>query len=97
MKLTLRAIALSTFVFMLAHTLWLAAIACVLGLALGHALTAGVGLLLDAQRSLVVSGLWFSATEGWVVAGAFGVAVLAALIPSGSAYHADPGVVLNAR
>lgn len=82
---------------LIGEVLWLAAIACVLGLALGHALTAGVGLLLDAQRSLVVSGLWFSATEGWVVAGAFGVAVLAALIPSASAYHADPGVVLNAR
>lgn len=76
---------------------WLAAMACVIGLGLGHVLTGGVGLLLDAQRSLAVSGLWFSVTELWVVAGAFAVALLAALIPSASAYHADPGVVLNAR
>lgn len=79
------------------EALWLAAIACMAGLLLGHLLTAGVGQLLDAQRSLAVRGTWLSVNELWVVLGAFGVAVLAALIPSVSAYHADPGVLLNSR
>ncbi|MFM8610207.1 MAG: ABC transporter permease [Burkholderiaceae bacterium] len=79
------------------EALWLAAMACVAGLLLGHMLTGGVGLLLDAQRSLAVTAWWWSPAEAAVVAGAVGVAVLAALIPSASAYHADPGVLLQSR
>lgn len=79
------------------EALWLAAMACVAGLLLGHLLTGGVGLLLDAQRSLAVTAWWWSPAEAVVVAGAVGVAVLAALIPSASAYHADPGVLLQSR
>lgn len=79
------------------EALWLAAMACVAGLLLGHMLTGGVGLLLDAQRSLAVTAWWWSPAEAAVVAGAVGVAVLAALIPSASAYHTDPGVLLQSR
>ena len=79
------------------EALWLAVLASVLGLAAGHGLTALVGLLLEGQRSLPMTGrLWLPA-EAWIPAAAVVVAVLAALIPTVSAYRVDVARLLNAR
>jgi putative ABC transport system permease protein len=82
---------------LLCEAWWLALLASVLGLAAGHGLTALVGSMLEAQRSLPVSGwLWLPA-EAWIPAAALTVATLAALIPAVSAYRVDVGELLNAR
>ena len=82
---------------LLCEALWLAVLASVLGLALGHGLTALVGYLLEAQRSLPVSGrIWVSA-EAWIPVAAVAVATLAALIPAVSASRVDVAQLLNSR
>jgi putative ABC transport system permease protein len=79
------------------EALWLAVLASVLGLAAGHGLTSLVGLLLEGQRSLPMTGrLWLPA-EAWIPAAAVGVATLAALIPTVSAYRVDVAHLLNRR
>ena len=82
---------------LLCEAWWLAILASVLGLAGGHALTALVGVLLEAQRSLPVTGRIWVAAEAWVPAAALSVATLAALIPAVSAYRVDVAQLLNAR
>jgi putative ABC transport system permease protein len=82
---------------LLCEALWLAVLASILGLALGHGLTALVGYLLEAQRSLPVSGrIWVSA-EAWIPVAAVAVATLAALIPAISASRVDVAQLLNSR
>lgn len=71
------------------EALWLALLASVLGLFLGHLLTAAVGYLLQAEKSLPVTG-WIWLVEEWAIpATAAVVAVLAALIPAIAAYRVD--------
>lgn len=71
------------------EALWLAFLASILGLFLGHLLTAAVGYLLQVEKSLPVSG-WIWLVEEWAIpATAAGVAVVAALIPAISAYRVD--------
>ena len=82
---------------LLCEALWLAVLASILGLAAGHALTAFVGYLLEAQRSLPVTGRIWVAAEAWVPVAAIGVAVVAALIPTVSAYRVDVARLLNTR
>ncbi|MEO7392039.1 MAG: ABC transporter permease [Ramlibacter sp.] len=74
---------------LLCEALWLALLATVLGLAAGHALTALVGNLLEAQRSLPVTGWLWVPAEAWIPVAAAGVAALAALIPVAAAYRID--------
>ena len=82
---------------LLCEAWWLALLASALGLAAGHGLTALVGTMLEAQRSLPVSGrLWLPA-EAWIPAAALAVATVAALIPAVMAYRVDVGELLNAR
>jgi putative ABC transport system permease protein len=82
---------------LLAEALWLALLASVLGLAAGHGLTALVGYLLEAQHSLPVTGRIWVPAEAWIPVAAVGVATLAALIPSVTAYRIDVSQLLNAR
>ena len=71
------------------EALWLAFLASILGLFLGHLLTAAVGYLLQVEKSLPVTG-WIWLVEDWAIpATAAGVAVVAALIPAISAYRVD--------
>ena len=71
------------------EALWLAILASALGLLLGHLLTAAVGYLLQAEKSLPVTG-WIWLVEEWAIpATAAVVAVVAALIPAISAYRVD--------
>jgi putative ABC transport system permease protein len=72
-------------------------LASVLGLAVGHGLTALVGYLLEAQHSLPVTGRIWVPAEAWIPVAAVGVATLAALIPTVTAYRIDVSQLLNAR
>lgn len=79
------------------EALWLALLASVLGLALGHLLTGLVGWLLQAERSLPLTGwLWVPAVA-WVPLAAALVAVAAALIPALHARRLDVAQLLNTR
>ena len=79
------------------EALWLAVLASILGLAAGHGLTALTGLLLEAQHSLPMTGRLWVPDEIWIPAAALGVAFIAALIPTVSAYRVDVAQLLNAR
>ncbi|MEZ0308882.1 MAG: ABC transporter permease [Ramlibacter sp.] len=79
------------------EALWLALLASVLGLAIGHGLAGLVGAMLEAQRSLPISGAVWVTAEGWIPVAAVAVAALAALIPSVTAYRIDVAQLLNAR
>jgi putative ABC transport system permease protein len=81
---------------LLAEALWLAALACVLGLALAQALVAALPWLMPTEAaSLVASSGWSSPL--WAVpALALGVAVLAALLPAWGAYRVDVSRLLAA-
>ena len=71
------------------EALWLAILASILGLLLGHLLTGAVGYLLQAEKSLPVTG-WIWLIEEWAIpATAALVAVVAALIPAIAAYRVD--------
>ena len=82
---------------LLCESLWLAALACALGLLAAHALTALMGSLLMAERSLAIPAWQWVPTEGWVPVLAFVVAVVAALVPAIGAYRVDVTQLLNTR
>ncbi|WP_439588787.1 FtsX-like permease family protein [Hydrogenophaga sp.] len=80
---------------LLCEALWLALLACALGLLAAHALTALLGQMLVARHSLAISGWQWVPAEGWVPVLAFGVAVVSALLPAISAYRLDVTSLLN--
>jgi len=82
---------------LLCEALWLAVLAALLGLAAGHALTSVVGLMLQAERSFPITGALWVPGELWIPVAAVSVAMLAALIPTVSAYRVDVAQLLNAR
>jgi putative ABC transport system permease protein len=82
---------------LLCEALWLAVLATVLGLAAGHGLTALVGWMLEAERSLPIRGWIWVSSEAWIPVAAVSVATLAALIPVLSAYRVDVAQLLNSR
>ncbi|WP_439517296.1 FtsX-like permease family protein [Hydrogenophaga sp.] len=80
---------------LLCEALWLALLACALGLLSAHALTALLGELLSTRHSLSMSGWQWVPAEWWVPALAFSVAVISALLPAISAYRIDVTSLLN--
>ena len=82
---------------LLAEGLWLAVLASVLGLALGHALAGIVGSVLQSQQSLPVTGAVWVEQEAWVPLIAVLTAGAAALIPAWSAYRVDVAQLLQRR
>jgi putative ABC transport system permease protein len=82
---------------LLCEALWLALLACALGLLAAHALTAVMGEMLMARHSLAITGWQWVPGEAWVPVLAFGVAVVAALLPAFSAYRVDVTQLLNSR
>jgi len=79
-----------------AEALWLALLGCATGLVLGHGLTHLLGLLLASQRSLAVSGAWWSVDEAAIVAGALALALLSAARPAWRAARLDVTRLLQA-
>jgi len=74
----------------------LAALAAVLGLALGHGLAGLLGQLLASQHSLPVSAWWWAAGEWLVLPLALGLALLAAAWPAWRAFRLDVTELLQA-
>jgi putative ABC transport system permease protein len=60
-----------------------------IGVVLGHALTSLLGVWLESQQQYPVTGLQWRPEELWLVAVAFGVGVIAALVPAWRAYRTD--------
>lgn len=82
---------------LLCESLWLAALACVLGLLAAHGSMAMVGAMAMSEQSLSIEGWRWVPYEAGIPLMAFGVAVIAALVPSISAYRVDVTHLLNAR
>ncbi len=80
---------------LLCEALWLALLACALGLLAAHALTALLGDMLMARQSLTISGWQWVPAEGWVPVLALAVALVSALLPAISAYRLDVTSLLN--
>jgi len=78
------------------EALILAGLACLLGLALGHGLTALLGQVLAAQQSLRISGAWLSPWEWGVPLLALGLALAAAAWPAWAAFRLDVTELLQA-
>ncbi len=82
---------------LLAETLLMACVATVLGLLLGHGLTALVGYWLMQDRSLPITG-WLWLHEEWLVpALGGGLAVVATAAPAWAAYRLDVLKLLQSR
>lgn len=82
---------------LLCEALWLAVLASVLGLAVGHLLTGLLGFLLQAEQSLPLTGWLWLGVEAWVPVIALAVAALAALLPAFSAYRVEAGQLLSLK
>ncbi len=82
---------------LLCEALWLAALACVLGVLAAHGLVALFGSLLMDSQSLAIKGWQWVPGVAWVPVLALGVAVAAALVPVVSAYRVDVSQLLNSR
>lgn len=67
----------------------LALLGAFVGLALGHALTAALGVWLESQKQYPVSGLEWRPEELWLIGGALVVGLVAALLPAWRAYRTD--------
>jgi putative ABC transport system permease protein len=77
------------FGLLITEGLVLVLLGALVGLALGHALTSGLGAWLESQHQYPVSGLEWRAEELWLVGVALGVGVIAALLPAWRAYRTD--------
>lgn len=82
---------------LLCEALWLALAASVLGLLAGHLLTGLIGLMLQAERSLPMTGWVWESTEALVPLAAAAVAVVAALVPAWTTYRLDVAQLLASK
>jgi putative ABC transport system permease protein len=80
----------------LAEALWLALLGTLAGLALGQGLAALLGWELARQRSLHVTGLWWSAHQTVLVLATFALAGLAAAWPAWRALRLDVSRLMQA-
>ena len=78
------------------EALSLAGLASLIGLALGHGLTALLGLVLAGQQSLRITGAWLSPWESVIPLLALGLALLAAAWPAWRAFRLDVTELLQA-
>jgi putative ABC transport system permease protein len=80
----------------MAEALWLALLGALIGLVLGQGLTGLLGWELARQRSLHVTGWWWSAQQVFVLAGTMALAVLAAAWPAWRALRLDVSRLMQA-
>jgi putative ABC transport system permease protein len=78
------------------EALLLAGMGVLLGLLLGHGLTALIGLALQAERSLVLTGWWWSAQHLWLGGLAMLLVLLATLWPAWRVARLDVARLLQA-
>jgi putative ABC transport system permease protein len=79
-----------------AEALWLALLGAALGLLLGQGLTALLGWELARQRSLHVSGWWWTAQQAWIMGATVALALLAAALPAWRALRLDVSRLMQA-
>ncbi len=79
-----------------AEALWLALLGCAAGLAAGHGLAAALGWMLQADRSITLSGVVWSPAEGMIPLLAVGLALVSAALPAWRAYRLDVMRLLQA-
>jgi putative ABC transport system permease protein len=79
-----------------AEALWLALLGAALGLLLGQGLTALLGWELARQRSLHVSGWWWTAQQAWIIGATVPLALLAAALPAWRALRLDVSRLMQA-
>jgi putative ABC transport system permease protein len=78
------------------EALWLALLGLVAGLAAGHGAAELLGTLRIAERTLPLTGVWWSAQEVLLVAGVLGLAVLACALPVWRVLRLDVTLLLQA-
>jgi putative ABC transport system permease protein len=79
---------------MLFEGVLLALIGAALGIALGHAMTEGLGYALAQARQGSVTGLAWVNEELWLISLALAVGVVAAMLPAWRAYRTDVATTL---
>jgi putative ABC transport system permease protein len=79
-----------------AEAVWLAALGVAAGLLLGHALAQVLGLYLASQRSIAVTGAWWSGDELVLAAAAVALALVAAAVPAWRVLRLDVTTLLQA-
>jgi putative ABC transport system permease protein len=82
------------FSVVLLEALMLALVGALLGLLLGHAAAQGVGAWMEANQQPPITGAVFLPAETWLLALAAGAGILAAAVPSWSAYRTEVAAVL---
>ncbi|MFZ3221437.1 MAG: ABC transporter permease, partial [Rhodoferax sp.] len=82
---------------LLSEALWLGLLAAVLGLAVGQALTAALGWMLQLDQSLLIGGMVWPAELVLVPILALGVSLAAAILPALGAYRVSVLELLQSR
>ena len=93
---TLGASARKVMALLLCEGMLLAGIGTLVGMALGHVLTAALGGALRQAQQVAVTGWIFLPQELWLAALALAVGILAALVPAWRAYRTDIAATLAA-
>lgn len=82
---------------LLCEAVWLALVACVLGLLLGQAFTAALGWFLQLDNSLLIGGMVWPPALAVVPALALAVSLVSALLPTWAAYRVSVLELLQTR
>jgi putative ABC transport system permease protein len=82
---------------LMGEALWLGAMAAVIGVAGGQALTALIGWMLQLDNSLLIGGLVWPVELLWVPALACGISLGAAILPAVGAYRVSVLELLQSR
>lgn len=75
--------------FIVAEGVMLATVGSAIGIALGHLLTEGLGMLLAANRQVEITGWYWLHYEWWLLGLGAVLGLIAALVPAAFAYRTD--------